>query len=122
MPIYEYMCHTCGKEFEAIQKFSDEPLTSCTCGKAGRVERKLSLSAFQLKGGGWYKDLYGNGKNGSSGSGSGSSASKSGGTDSAKSGASSSADSGTKASDSGSTKSGSSEGAKSGAASTPASS
>lgn len=61
MPIYEYVCSTCGKEFEAIQKFSDAALTECTCGEAGQVQRKLSLSAFQLKGSGWYKDLYGSG-------------------------------------------------------------
>lgn len=68
MPIYEYVCAACGKEFEALQKFSDDPLTECLCGEAGQVQRKLSLSAFQLKGGGWYKDLYGGG--GSSGNGS----------------------------------------------------
>jgi putative FmdB family regulatory protein len=67
MPIYEYMCTSCGNEFEAMQKFSDAPLTECECGESGTVERKLSLAAFQLKGGGWYKDRYaagGNGKNG----------------------------------------------------------
>ena len=61
MPIYEYICNTCGSEFEAIQKFSDNPLTECACGESGGVERKLSLSAFQLKGGGWYKDKYATG-------------------------------------------------------------
>lgn len=74
MPIYEYMCTTCGQEFEALQKFTDAPLTTCTCGESGRVERKLSLSAFQLKGSGWYKDLYSGGKaegNGANGNGNG---------------------------------------------------
>ena len=34
MPIYEYVCEECGHEKEAIQKFSDDPLTDCTeCGK-----------------------------------------------------------------------------------------
>ncbi len=69
MPIYEYTCHSCGEDFEAIQKFSDPPLRQCECGKEGVVERKLSLSAFHLQGGGWYKDQYGgkpagNGANG----------------------------------------------------------
>lgn len=71
MPIYEYVCTSCGKEFEAIQKFSDDPITECACGESGSVERKLSLSAFQLKGGGWYKDQYstsGGGSNGKSAS------------------------------------------------------
>jgi putative FmdB family regulatory protein len=79
MPIYEYVCASCGLEFEAIQKFSDEPLTECTCGQSGRVERKLSLSAFQLKGGGWYKDLYG-GKSNAAAAGGKSGDSKGGGT------------------------------------------
>lgn len=58
MPIYEYVCHACGKEFEAMQKFSDKPLTRCTCGKKGRVERKLSAPSFHLQGGGWYSEGY----------------------------------------------------------------
>ena len=59
MPIYEYSCEGCGDDFEAIQKFSDSPLKVCICGKAGKVTRKVSLSAFHLQGGGWYKDRYG---------------------------------------------------------------
>jgi putative FmdB family regulatory protein len=84
MPIYEYVCASCGLEFEAIQKFSDEPLTECTCGQSGRVERKLSLSAFQLKGGGWYKDLYGGGKSNGAASTGKPGDSKSGGTGESK--------------------------------------
>lgn len=57
MPIYEYHCAACKKDHEIIQKFSDPPLTICpACG--GKLEKKLSLSAFQLKGSGWYKDGY----------------------------------------------------------------
>lgn len=69
MPIYEYVCDTCGKEFEVMQKFSDKPLTRCTCPKKGHVARKLSAPSFHLQGGGWYaegysakKDGNGNGK------------------------------------------------------------
>ena len=61
MPIYEYLCQACGDEFEALQKYNDPPLKSCACGKKGKVQRKLSLSAFHLQGGGWYKDDYGRG-------------------------------------------------------------
>lgn len=62
MPIYEYACRACGDEFEALQKINDAPLTACTeCGKEGKVQRLLSLSAFHLQGGGWYKDDYGKG-------------------------------------------------------------
>lgn len=57
MPIYEYKCKKCGKEFEALQKFSDKPLTECKFCK-GSVEKLISQSAFHLKGGGWYKDGY----------------------------------------------------------------
>lgn len=59
MPIYEYSCEGCGEDFEALQKFSDSPLKFCDCGKAGKVTRKVSLSAFHLQGAGWYKDRYG---------------------------------------------------------------
>jgi len=58
MPIYEYQCSSCQKLFEAIQKFSDEPLTTCTlCGK-GPVTKQLSRTSFQLKGTGWYVTDY----------------------------------------------------------------
>jgi len=57
MPIYEYKCHDCGKQIEKMQKVSDEPLTKCdSCG--GTLEKIISLSGFQLKGGGWYKTDY----------------------------------------------------------------
>lgn len=57
MPIYEYKCHGCNREFEALQKFSDKPLTKCEeCG--GKVEKMISSSSFHLKGSGWYKDNY----------------------------------------------------------------
>ena len=63
MPLYEYKCHTCGKTFEVIQKFSDEPLkTHPDCG--GAVERLLSVPAIQFKGSGWYVTDYGKGSNG----------------------------------------------------------
>ena len=77
MPIYEYVCTACGGEFEAMRKFDDAPLDSCTsCGKQGQVSRKLSLSAFQLKGSGWFKQGYGGGGSGSSSSSSSESAAK----------------------------------------------
>jgi putative FmdB family regulatory protein len=63
MPLYEYKCHSCGKTFEVIQKFSDEPLkTHQECG--GPVERLISAPAFHLKGTGWYVTDYGKGSNG----------------------------------------------------------
>ncbi len=57
MPLYEYRCNDCGKEFEIIQKFSDEVLKECIyC--SGRVERLISQSSFILKGSGWYLTDY----------------------------------------------------------------
>ncbi|MHB8420129.1 MAG: FmdB family zinc ribbon protein [Myxococcales bacterium] len=57
MPIYEYVCAKCGHLVEIMQKISDPPPKKCErCG--GRLTRVMSQSSFQLKGGGWYKDLY----------------------------------------------------------------
>lgn len=57
MPLYEYKCRSCGKTFEVIQKFADEPLkTHADCG--GEVERLISAPAFHLKGTGWYATDY----------------------------------------------------------------
>lgn len=61
MPIYEYRCTACEKDHEIIQKVSEGLLKICpACG--GRLEKKLSLSGFQLKGGGWYKEGYASSK------------------------------------------------------------
>lgn len=57
MPLYEYLCDTCGHRFEAIQKFSDPPLEQCP--KCNAALRKLqSAPAFQFKGAGWYITDY----------------------------------------------------------------
>src|SRR5579862_2107290 len=60
MPLYEYSCHRCGKHFEVIQKFVDEPLVVHE-GCGGDVERLISPSALQFKGSGWYVTDYGRG-------------------------------------------------------------
>ncbi len=58
MPIYEYRCSKCGKEFEEWQKFSDPPVEACPdCG--GKASRLISHSSFVLKGTGWYVTDYG---------------------------------------------------------------
>jgi len=62
MPVYEYKCNACGREFEVQQRMSDPELTDCeVCGKKA-LERLISRTAFSLKGGGWYKDLYSSSK------------------------------------------------------------
>ena len=57
MPIYEYQCAECGGIEEAIQKFSDAPLTTCRhC--SGKLNKLISQSSFHLKGTGWYVTDY----------------------------------------------------------------
>lgn len=58
MPIYEYKCDKCGKEFEEFQGISDPAVTSCRFCK-GSVRKQVSLTSFQLKGSGWYVTDYG---------------------------------------------------------------
>lgn len=54
MPIYEYKCRDCKKEFEVMQKITAEPLAECeACG--GKLDKLISQSAFVLKGTGWYQ-------------------------------------------------------------------
>ena len=58
MPLYEYKCNSCGKNFEVLQKFSAAPLEiHAECG-SGPVERLISPPAFQFKGTGWYVTDY----------------------------------------------------------------
>lgn len=57
MPIYEYQCNKCSKIYEIWQKICGTPPGKCTeCG--GPLHKLVSLSSFQLKGGGWYVDGY----------------------------------------------------------------
>lgn len=57
MPVYEYECQKCKQVTEAMQKFSDAPLTECPhCD--GRLRKMISQSAFHLKGSGWYVTDY----------------------------------------------------------------
>ena len=58
MPIYEYKCRKCGKQFEAFQGITDPELKSCKFCK-GKVNKLVSMSSFSLKGSGWYATDYG---------------------------------------------------------------
>ncbi len=64
MPIYEYECNKCHQITEALQKFSDPPLSDCPNCK-GRLHKLMSLNSFHLKGSGWYVTDYA-GKSGGS--------------------------------------------------------
>ncbi|EKO40352.1 MAG: putative regulatory protein, FmdB family [Solidesulfovibrio magneticus str. Maddingley MBC34] len=76
MPIYEYKCTKCGKEFEVLQRSFDVDEAPCEdCGAPGK--RFMSNTSFVLKGTGWYVTDYkanggcsasGNAANGSNGS------------------------------------------------------
>jgi len=57
MPIYEYVCKTCRKTTEAIQRVGERPLRICPhCG--GKLKKVASVSAIQFKGSGWYVHDY----------------------------------------------------------------
>ncbi len=57
MPIYEYQCKKCGKQFEAFQGITEPDLKTCKFCK-GKVHKMMSLSSFSLKGTGWYATDY----------------------------------------------------------------
>ena len=77
MPIYEYECKKCGERFEVLQGFNDDSLKRCgqifkilendedypkkpeICSGRAKVEKLISLSAFHLKGSGWYETDHG---------------------------------------------------------------
>lgn len=40
MPVYEYLCLSCGKKLEEMQSIYDEKLTTCACG--GKLKRLIS--------------------------------------------------------------------------------
>lgn len=57
MPIYEYKCTKCGKEFEVLQRSFDVDEAPCEdCGAPGK--RFMSNTSFVLKGTGWYVTDY----------------------------------------------------------------
>lgn len=67
MPTYEYACEKCGHEFERQQRITEDPVKTCPKCKAKKVRRLISRTAFVLKGGGWYSDLYSSAKPGADG-------------------------------------------------------
>ncbi|MDP9364936.1 MAG: FmdB family transcriptional regulator [Chloroflexota bacterium] len=53
MPTYTYRCADCGNQFDAVQRFSDDPLRECpSCG--GGVRRVIQPVGVVFKGSGWY--------------------------------------------------------------------
>src|SRR5688572_33163448 len=62
MPIYEYRCEQ-GHTFEAMQRMTDDPLTSCSTCEAP-VQRVFHPVAVHFKGSGFYNTDYGKKKPG----------------------------------------------------------
>lgn len=58
MPVYEYACEKCEREFEVEQRITEDPLKTCPHCRSRRVKRLISQTSFVLKGGGWHSDLY----------------------------------------------------------------
>ena len=54
MPTYQYACTSCGEQLEAVQRFSDDPLTVCpACG--GALRKVFSPVGIVFKGSGFYR-------------------------------------------------------------------
>jgi putative FmdB family regulatory protein len=54
VPTYQYACKACGHQLEAVQSFTDEPLTECpAC--AGQLRKVFSSVGIVFKGSGFYR-------------------------------------------------------------------
>ncbi|MEO3778543.1 FmdB family zinc ribbon protein [Micromonospora sp. B11E3] len=120
VPTYQYACTACGHQLEAVQSFSDEPLTECPACE-GQLRKLFNSVGIVFKGSGFYRT------DSRSGSGSGSDTAKNGSGKPAKSESSSGGDSGSSSTSGGSTSasngsSGSSGSSSGGAAKAPAAS
>jgi putative FmdB family regulatory protein len=59
MPTYDYICDSCGHEFEAYESIKAEPLTECPECKLRQLRRKIGPGAAILfKGSGFYQTDY----------------------------------------------------------------
>lgn len=54
MPTYQYACTACGEQLEAVQKFSDDPLTECPACQ-GKLRKVFSAVGIVFKGSGFYR-------------------------------------------------------------------
>jgi len=97
VPTYQYVCTECGGQLEAVQKFTDEPLTVHDCG--GRLRKVFSPVGIVFKGSGFYR-TDSRGKEPSGASSSASSAKESGSKESKEKGSSSSSSDSASSSDS----------------------
>lgn len=120
MPTYQYVCTECGGQLEALQKFTDDPLTVHeACG--GKLRKVFSPVGIVFKGSGFYRTDSRNGSSTASAAApatadSGSASSSDSGGDKSSSGADKSSSGGEKSS------SGGDKSSSAGTASKPASS
>jgi len=113
VPTYQYVCTECGGQIEAVQKFTDDPLTQHeACG--GRLRKVFSPVGIVFKGSGFYRTDSRNGSSTSKAATAGSSSSADTGSAKDSSSSSSSSASGEKASSSGPSSAGSSSAGSSG--------
>jgi putative FmdB family regulatory protein len=64
VPTYQYACTACGHQLEAVQSFTDTPLTECPeC--EGRLRKLFSSVGIVFKGSGFYRTDSRAGANGS---------------------------------------------------------
>ncbi|MGR6317079.1 zinc ribbon domain-containing protein [Micromonospora soli] len=97
MPTYQYACTACGHQLEAVQSFSDEPLTECPACE-GRLRKLFNSVGIVFKGSGFYRtDSRSSGSDSAT-----STAAKPAKSDSSSNGSSSSSTNGSAASTSGS--------------------
>jgi len=54
VPIYEFICQSCGNEFEQIRAFSDSTMPPCAKCGGEQVVRRMGRPAIHFKGSGWY--------------------------------------------------------------------
>jgi putative FmdB family regulatory protein len=96
VPTYQYACKepACGHRFEAVQSFSDDPLTECPVCE-GQVRKVFSAVGVVFKGSGFYRnDSRESAKSGAAANGAGSNGSGEKKSESASSAPSSSSSSG----------------------------
>jgi putative FmdB family regulatory protein len=55
VPTYEYACKQCGEHLEVVQKFTDEPLTTCPACE-GPLRKVFGSIGISFKGSGFYKN------------------------------------------------------------------
>ncbi|MEU1419509.1 FmdB family zinc ribbon protein [Kitasatospora sp. NPDC005751] len=94
MPTYQYQCTECGNGLEAVQKFTDEALTTCPdC--QGRLRKVFSAVGVVFKGSGFYRTDSRSSSTSSVGTGSSSNSTSSGSSSSGSSSAASTSSSST---------------------------